>query len=274
MWIRLRQIALVARELQPVIDDLQAVLGIEPCYIDPGVGVFGLENTLLPIGNQFLEVVAPTRDGTAGGRYLDRRGGDGGYMVITQTNDHAAVRAQVEKLGVRVAWGFDATHTTPDGTEEVEYRCMQLHPRDTGATFFEIDGQGGEGAFEPDGPWHPAGPNWQRVKNTEVTLGIVAAELQVDDPGAVATRWGEIAMITAESDPNGHPSVTLDNALLRFVSVADGRGEGLGAIDVLVASAAEVRARAENRGCVDMHTDGIVIGGLRINLIEVIRPTP
>src|SRR5262245_39686601 len=77
MWLRLRQIAVVAERLQPVLDDLQAVLGIEPCYVDPGVATFGLENTLLPVGNQLLEVVAPTRPGTAGGRHLERLGGAG-----------------------------------------------------------------------------------------------------------------------------------------------------------------------------------------------------
>ena len=268
MWIRLRQIALVARELRPVIDDLSAVLGTEPCYVDPGVGVFGLENTLVPIGNQFMEVVAPIKEGTAGGRYLERRGGDGGYMVICQTNDHAAVRAQVEKLGVRVAWGFESKHKDDLGTEHIEYRCMQLHPRDTSATFFEIDEQCGDRALELDGPWEPAGANWQRVKNTEVSQGIVAAELQVDDPQAVATRWGEIASIDVVADANGHPSLALDNATLRFVPITDGRGEGLGAIDVLVSSAEDVRARAQARGRVDTRTDGIVIGGLRINLVE------
>ena len=57
MTIQLRQICLVARELQPVIDDLTGVLGINTCYVDPGVGKFGLENTLMPIGRNFLEVV-------------------------------------------------------------------------------------------------------------------------------------------------------------------------------------------------------------------------
>ena len=54
MWLRLRQIALVARELEPVLDDLRDVLGIEVAYRDPGVGRYGLENALLPIGNQLL----------------------------------------------------------------------------------------------------------------------------------------------------------------------------------------------------------------------------
>ena len=59
MTIQLRQICLVARELKPVIEDLTSILGINACYVDPGVGVFGLENTLMAVGRNFLEVVAP-----------------------------------------------------------------------------------------------------------------------------------------------------------------------------------------------------------------------
>src|SRR6185437_8780205 len=63
MWLRLRQIALVARQLAPVVD--RDVFGLEVAYRDPGVEAFGLENAVLPVGNQFLEVVAPIREGTA-----------------------------------------------------------------------------------------------------------------------------------------------------------------------------------------------------------------
>ena len=132
MSIRLRQIALVANKLAPVIDDLKAVFGLEVCYIDPGVGVFGLENSLLPVGNNFIEVVAPIKEGTAGGRYLKRRGGDGGYMVICQCDSHAAQLERRERalsMGVRIAWE----------RESGGYHVMQLHPADTGGSFFEID---------------------------------------------------------------------------------------------------------------------------------------
>ena len=78
MTLQLRQICLVAERLAPVVSDLTEIFGIKPCYVDPGVGVFGLENTLMPIGRNFLEVVAPIQEGTAAGRYLDRRNGDGG----------------------------------------------------------------------------------------------------------------------------------------------------------------------------------------------------
>ena len=54
MWLRLRQICLVARELKPVEEQLNKVLGINVCFRDPGVAFFGLENALFPIGNQLL----------------------------------------------------------------------------------------------------------------------------------------------------------------------------------------------------------------------------
>ena len=131
MWLRLRQICLVASDLDPVVEELRAIFGLEICHIDPGVASFGLRNTLLPIGDQLLEVVCPIRSGTAAGRYLERRGGDGGYMVITQCAKEAQQerRRLAGELGIRIAFEFE----TP------EYRCMQLHPRDTGGCFFEID---------------------------------------------------------------------------------------------------------------------------------------
>ncbi|MGR3566532.1 MAG: hypothetical protein ACU0CN_02170, partial [Pseudooceanicola nanhaiensis] len=88
--IHLRQVCLVAGALAPAVSALRDVLGLPVAHVDPAVGKFGLENTLLTLGSQFLEVVAPTRAGTAAGRYLDRRGGDGGYMVICQAGDRDA----------------------------------------------------------------------------------------------------------------------------------------------------------------------------------------
>ena len=132
MTIQLRQICLVAHKLEPAIQDLTDILGLERCYVDPGVGAFGLENTLLPIGRNFLEVVAPLREGTAGGRYLDRRGGDGGYMVITQADTFAnqqAVRTHALENKVRVAY-----ESQRDG-----WNLCQLHPGDMIAAFLEVE---------------------------------------------------------------------------------------------------------------------------------------
>jgi hypothetical protein len=256
MWLRLRQIALVAEALDPAVDELCDLFGLEVCYRDPGVAHFGLVNALLPVGNQFIEIVAPFRDGTTAGRYLERRGGAGGYMVITQCDDHAPRRARVEALGVRIVNQFE-TH---------EFRNMQLHPKDTGGSFFEIDEQLGPHAHDDDGPWEPAGPDWKAGQSLTRVRGIAAAEVQCDDPAAVAARWSEIAQIPLTTQ-QGHPALPLANATVRFVPCTDGRPEGLGGIDVLTVDRAAILEAAERRGA-RRSDDQISLCGMRINLLE------
>jgi len=255
-WLRLRQIALVAHELAPVEEALIEVLGLAVCFRDPGVAHFGLENALLPIGNQLLEVVAPVREQTAGGRYLERRGGDGGYMVITQCDDHAPRRARVESLGIRIVNQFDSG----------EFRNMQLHPKDTGGSLFEIDEMLGADAHAEDGPWEPAGKHWQQGRRLDRVTGIVAAEIQCDDPVRVAARWSEIAEIPLLEESAPQNILPLDNARIRFVAATDGRPEGLGGIDLACVDKAAVLAAAEARGAVSA-ADQITLCGMRINLI-------
>ena len=251
-WLRLRQIALVARDRDAAVADLVAVFGLRVAYEDPHIGRLGLHNALLPVGTQLLEVVSPIVEGTTAQRYLERRGGDGGYMVITQTDDHAARRARVDELGIRIVGQFD-----DDG-----FTNMQLHPRDTGGSFLEIDHQaGGE---DPHGPWSPAGPDWQRAIATDVVAAITAAEVQCDDPDAVSARWAEVVEIDRAMH-GGIPTIELDNATLRFVPAADGRGEGLGGIDLATVDPVRTRATAAERG-LPVHDDHVVIAGVRCYL--------
>ena len=85
--MRIRQIALVATDLATVRGQLFELLGLDDAFVDEGVGQFGLQNIVCTIGNSFLEVVSPVTDDTTAGRLLQRRGGDGGYMVILQVDD-------------------------------------------------------------------------------------------------------------------------------------------------------------------------------------------
>jgi len=251
----MRQIALIARELAPVVDEIREVFGLEVAYRDPEVAAFGLENAVFPVGNQFLEVVAPVREGTAGGRYLDRRGGDGGYMVILQCDDHTPRKRHAAELGIRKVLEQD----------ESKFRIMQLHPRDTGGCLLEIDEQiGGE---KLDGPWFPAGRDWQSAVRTDVVRGIAAAEIQTPDPADLAARWGQVVELPVEADAGGHASLRLDNAGIRFVKDTDGRGEGLGGLDLAVANRSRLLAAAERHG--HRISDELVhICGIRFRLVE------
>ncbi len=255
MTIQLRQICLVAEQLAPVIDDLRQILGLEVCYIDPGVKVFGLENTLLPVGRNFIEVVAPIAENTAGGRYLQRRGGDGGYMVITQADTRqaqAAVRGQALENGVRVAYEMER-----DG-----WNLCQLHPGDMIAAFLEVEWDQHE---DLSGHWMPAGgTGWEDKVRQDVTQDIVGVELQGPEPLVLADLWARV--IGAEVQVvEGLPTLALNNAVLSFVEAVDGRGPGLSGLTLAVHDRDGILNRAQARGR-PVSGDRIDIGGVWFRL--------
>ena len=257
MSIRLRQICLVAEKLAPVVDDFKAIFAIDVCFVDPAVAAFGLENSLMPIGGNFLEVVAPVKENTAAGRYLKRRGGDGGYMVICQCDSHAtqlARKARAAALNVRVAWEHEGK----------SFHGMQLHPADTGGAFFEIDW---DAMGEPEGHWTPAGGSeWVSMMHTDVVKYYSAVELQSADPHGLAERWSSIAELPLRNDSQGRFEMPLENGSVRFVEATDGRGEGLGGVDIVVHNRARILAAAAQRGR-KISDHQLMIGGVRFNLL-------
>ncbi len=253
MAIHLRQICLVADRLGPAVEDLQAVFSIPVCHVDPEVGKFGLENALLAVGTQFLEVVAPLREGTAAGRFLQRRGGNGGYMVICQVptrEEQAGVRARAGDNGIRVAYESDR------GT----WNLMQLHPGDMGASFFEVDW---DEQSDPAGNWEPAGgKEWMESVNTDVVSAIVGVELQSNDPQALADRWAAVAGVPLETRDTG-PVLPLADADLRFV-----RGDGgLAALDLRAADRDRLLQQAESLGA-RVSDSQVLICGTRFNILR------
>jgi hypothetical protein len=254
--LRLRQAVLVTENLEAAVADLEQIFGLAVAYQDPGVAQFGLVNAVLPVGSQFIEVVCPTRDGTAAGRYLAKRKGPGGYMVALECDDPVARRARASELGVRVPM----RHRSDSG-----YDSLQLHPADTGGSFLTLEFQpGGE---DPLGPWTPAGPNWRRAVRTDYVTGFRAAEIQAADPLKVARRWSEILEFPLQLSKSGTSvDLRLDHETsLRFVATRDDRGDGLAALEMTARDPQAVRRVATARGCVD--GDGVInVCGTRILL--------
>lgn len=257
MWLRVRQIAVACGDLRETALDVATILGLEACYTDPGVARFGLKNTLWPIGSQFLECVTPVEAGTAAGRYMDRRGGgDTGYMVITEVDDVDHRRDHVERIGVRVAFPLDFP--------EQGHRGIQLHPADTGGSFFEMDQMTMTGGGDPGGPWWPAGPSWQPYVRTDHVSAISGVELQSPDPARLAARWGQIAELQVV-ERDGVATLACDDATIRFVEAVDGRGEGLAGIDVATEDRDRVLDGARSRGR-RVSDDEVTVAGLRVYL--------
>jgi hypothetical protein len=223
--VRLRQVALVARELEPVVGEICAALGIEVAYRDPGVAAFGLHNAVMPVGDGFLEVVSPVREDTAAARYLARRGGDAGYMVIVQSDDLAADRKRVEALGVRVVW-----EVTLD-----DIATIHLHPRDLGGAIVSLD--------EPHPPeaWRWAGPRWREHVRSRTARAIAGVEIGAADPGAQATRWAEVlGRKGALRRAGAGGEIALEPGCIRFTPAQDERSQGVVGVDLLAADRGRV----------------------------------
>lgn len=248
--MRLRQIALAARDIDAAYRDISTVLGVAYAYGDPAVGQYGLRNAVLPVGDTFLEVVSPNEAGTTVERLLNKRGGDSGYMVILQTRDLAAARSRITQAGVRVVDQVDR-----DGAA-----MTHLHPRDVGGAILSIDW------MSPPSRWDWAGPGWEDHVMVDRVEAIVGAELQGEAPDRMAERWSTtLGLPVARTGDCWR--IALDRSELRFVPLKDERGEGLYGIDLRARDPAAVRHDARRLG---LHAAGsdLQLCGTHIWLVD------
>jgi len=207
--VRLRQAVLVAAELEPVASALSAALNLGEPFRDPGVGEFGLENVVFALGDCFIEVISPTRPQTAAGRYLERHGGDGGYMVLFDLEDLEGARERAEGMGVRVVWRIDLPDIS--GTH--------LHPADMRGAIVSLD------RSAPYGTWRWGGPRWTGRIGTGAPGRLAGITIAVSDPAGVAARWGEVLGVAVSDEDR--PRLRLDGGEVHFESAASERAEGL-----------------------------------------------
>lgn len=230
--MRLRQIALAATDLDTTVEALTDVLGIEVAYNDPGVGVFGLVNAVMPIGETFLEVVSPVKEDATAARWIAKRGGDAGYMVILQCDDDAHLAAEVERAktaNASVVWEgrHQGAHT------------VHLHPRELGA-ILSFD------AMPAWDEWLWAGPAWREHVRTRTATAIAGALIEGRDPEKLAPRWGEVVGVAPHGEPGGSRVIDLPRGG-RIVFVP-GDGEGVVGVELAVADRAGFERRARARG--------------------------
>jgi hypothetical protein len=249
--MRLRQIAFMAHAIAPVAEQLEQVFGLKVGYRDPGVEVFGLKNVVMPVGGEFLEVLEPFREDASGARYLARRGGDAGYMVILQDDDALAHRARLEGQGVRVIAKSDG-----------RYRYTHFHPADCAGVLLSIDSVEGDEAWqEPTSDWPPAGPDW-RDFHSDTSLGIASVTIQARDPRAAGERWS--MLLDRRATRVGRAiEITLEPGLIRFVPPVDQDGTGVVGMDIRVRDPAAILARARVLG-IPVDRQAVTIGGVAI----------
>jgi hypothetical protein len=251
--MRLRQIALVARDIEPVAAQLNAVFGLSIAFRDPAVAKYGLVNVVMPVGGEFLEIVQPVTSDASASRYLKRRGGDAGYMLIFQAADAAAHRARLVGEGIRSIAQLDSQH----------YIFTHFHPGDFDGVLVSVDTAGdGSDWNERFGHWPPAGLDWRNHAADPGVLGIAGAIVQVKNPLTVARRWSHL--LEAECRD---ASLLFDPAQVRFIEPVDADGTGIVAVEIAVRNSAAILERASAHG-VPIESGAVRIGGVAFVPVE------
>jgi len=254
-YLRLRQICLAAPHLEAAAALIRALLGLEACHRDGGVAQYGLENVVFPVGSdRFLEVVSPTRVGTAAGRFLELMQGRGGYMLMFDCDDPKARAADAQRHGVRLANHIDRER----------YQGYQLHPKDCRATFLEFNHTvGGE---EVDGPYWPAGENWQRFVRSQRTCRLDGVEVWSHDPAGLAQHWSRILGVPALGSGGRHV-IQVDRQDIAICGAPAVARERLDAVVLTVRGAEGILGRARQLG-LEVRPDGFLLCGVWVKLLE------
>jgi len=242
----IRQIVMVSASRDPIVDELHNLFGIKVAFNDPGVEHFGLENAVLPIGTDFLEIVSPIEKNTTAGRYLDKRNGDGGYMVIIQVDDFQEAHNNVKKNNISIVW--ESMHE--------DANAIHLHPKQMGGAIVSLDW------MNPKESWKWAGPKWHDFVDTTNLKSIAGIEIQSDNPKDMKTTWQSVLGISNEKVTRNE--IHLDNTWIRFVEDKDGRGSGISAFCFEVDNKDYLENKARDLNLI--HEGNIYIGGVRFLL--------
>ena len=240
----IRQIVMVSGLRDPIVNELCELFNFEVAFNDPGVAHFGLENAVIPIGTDFLEVVSPVEENTTAGRYLNKRGGDGGYMIIIQVDKFEDSQKLVNEYNIKTVWETDLPKA----------KAMHLHPKQMGGAILSLDW------MEPKESWKWAGPNWEKNISGPIK-GIDGVEIQSDDPELMLNTW---LRVLGDVERDHENKILLDNTWIKFSQATDGRGPGISAFSLKAENSNEIIERAQNLGF--MVDDKITIGGVKFYL--------
>ncbi len=200
---RLRQVVVAARERDLAARQLVQFLELGEPFADEAVAEFGLHNAVFALGDTFIEVVSPTREGTTAGRFIDKQGGDAGYMVIVQVESMPDARRHLEELAIRSVWQVDLD----------EVLSTHIHPADIGAAIVSIEEP------RPASSWLWGGPEWPSRSSNSVATGVAGVTITAPDPMKLADRWAEVL-----NTPHTNGVMTfLDKTSVNFVLAQDGR---------------------------------------------------
>lgn len=272
MELRLRQPVLVARNKDETVATLKTVFGLVPVHGSGDLSAYdlpqwgpmsdggrkilaqlGVENLIFAVGSDFIEVMFPTRDDGTTVAFMDRRGGDTGYMIVLQTDDVGHYEARARDEGVRISHKAAFVH----------YEDIHLHPRDCGGALLSMAKHLPYNVA--GGAWYPAGMAWQGMPQSAAVSAVVGVELLSPDAQALAARWGRLLGKSVER--NGDQwIIRIDDAVLRFGPTSSDQKEGFYGLDLKVADRARIEQGVREAGLA-IKGDKLTVCGMTVRLV-------
>ena len=232
--MRLRQLVLVTKEIDSLTEKICDLFELRTTFNDPELIHFGLENRIIPVGDTFLEIVSPVKENTSAERFLSKRKGDSGYMVIVDVNDFENEKKRLKENKFKVIWHEKRY------VHGIYAQALHLHPKQIGGAILSLD------SMVPNSAWLWAGTDWRKDVNQSLVKTIKGVVLQSPIPETLCAKW-EIALGKKRAEGE-NLSICLNKSEIKFVKDKDLNGEGINAFIISTNKLKKINTRAEKRG--------------------------
>ena len=249
--MRLRQLVIATSELDLLADSICDLFELNRTFSDPELIVFGLQNVLIPLGDTFLELVTPVRENTSAERFLRKRGGDGGYMVIVDSVDIEKERKRLETVEMDIVWHENRN------TDGIHGQSLHLHPKQVGGAILSIDN------MNPPSSWLWAGTEWEENINKSLVSHLSGVNICSPHPDNLLSNWERALGRKRSVDGT---SIDLSGSSINFVMNTHSQSEYVSAFQIHTAQRLDLENRAASRGFVI--DNNIHLGGVDFLLIE------
>ena len=249
--MRLRQLVIATGEIDPLADTICDLFELRRTYSDPELIVFGLKNVLIPLGDTFLELVTPVKENTSAERFLKKRNGDGGYMVIVDALDLDKERKRLETVELDIVWHENRK------TDGIHGQSLHLHPKQVGGAILSIDN------MKPASSWLWAGRKWEKDINKSLVSHFSGVNICSPNPDSLLSNW-EKALGKKRSI--GGNSIELEGSNINFVVNSRSQSDYISAFQIHTVNRSVIEKRAASRG--DLINNNIHLGGVDFLLVE------
>jgi hypothetical protein len=249
--VRLRQLVLVTKEIDSLADQICELFELKISFCDPELIHFGLENRMIPVGDTFIEVVSPVQKNTTAERFLIKRNGPGGYMVIVDVEDFEHEKQRIKNENLKIIWH---ENRNIDG---IHAQALHLHPKQIGGAILSLD------SMIPESAWLWAGTNWRGDINKSLVDNLTGVVLKSQNPEKLCANW-EVALGKKRTRSVDEFSIELEKSNIKFIEGKDGLGESVDAFILSTRKSGEIYKRAKERGFI--RNNMVALGGVNFIL--------